>query len=85
MIVTVIGPGLIGGSMALALKGKGFADKVIGVETNEEHRQKALLLGLVDEVSELEPAVLAASLIILATPLWRKRCCRRYLTWLTGR
>ena len=31
MTVTIVGVGLIGGSMALALKEKGIAKKVIGV------------------------------------------------------
>ncbi|TNY02733.1 prephenate dehydrogenase, partial [Escherichia coli] len=30
MTVTIIGTGLIGGSMAIALKEKGFAQKIIG-------------------------------------------------------
>jgi prephenate dehydrogenase len=37
MIVTIIGTGLIGGSMALTLKEKGFASKVIGVDASEQH------------------------------------------------
>ena len=69
MTVTIIGIGLIGGSMALALKEKGFADKVIGVEANPEHRKQALELGLVDEVTDLTNAVIQADLIILATPI----------------
>jgi prephenate dehydrogenase len=69
MNVTIIGIGLIGGSMALALKGKGFADKVIGVDANAEHCEKALALGLVDEIMELKEAVLASDLVILATPI----------------
>jgi prephenate dehydrogenase len=69
MTISVIGIGLIGGSMALALKEKGFADKVIGVDANAEHCEKALALGLVDEIMELKEAVLASDLIILATPI----------------
>jgi prephenate dehydrogenase len=69
MTISVIGIGLIGGSMALALKEKGFADKVIGVDANADHCEKALALGLVDEIMELKEAVLASDLIILATPI----------------
>lgn len=67
--VTVVGIGLIGGSMALGLKEKGIAKKVIGVDANPEHRQKALELGLVDEVMELDEAVKISDIIILATPI----------------
>ena len=69
MRISIIGIGLIGGSMALALKEKGFADKVIGVDANKLHCEKALELGLVDEIKELKEAVLASDLIILATPI----------------
>jgi len=67
--VAIVGIGLIGGSMALALKDKGFASKVIGVEANETHRQKALQLGLVDEVWDLKEAVQQADIIVLAVPV----------------
>src|SRR5215207_4049501 len=69
MVVTVVGIGLIGGSMALALKEKGIATKVIGVDANPLHQQKALELGLVDEIAGLKKAVSKAQLIILATPV----------------
>jgi prephenate dehydrogenase len=69
MTVTVVGVGLIGGSFALAVKEKGIAEKVIGVEANKAHQQKALELGLVDEIKDLEDAVRASDLIVLATPV----------------
>jgi len=69
MTITIIGIGLIGGSMALTLKEKGFADKIIGVDVNAEHCQKALALGLVNEIRELKEAVLQSDLVILATPI----------------
>ena len=69
MTITIVGIGLIGGSMAITLKEKGFAQKVIGVDANPQHGAKALQLGLVDEVMELDQAVAAADLVILATPI----------------
>ena len=69
MTVTVVGIGLIGGSMAIALKEKGIATKLIGVDASTVHQQKALDLGLVDEVLELESAVKASDLIILSVPV----------------
>ena len=67
--VTIIGIGLIGGSMALSLKENGFAGKVIGVDNNAEHQQKALELRLVDEIKQLKEAVLESQVIILAIPV----------------
>ncbi len=69
MVVAIIGTGLIGGSMAIALKEKGFASKVIGVETNPEHQQQALDLGLVDEINELDQAIRRSDFIILSVPV----------------
>ena len=69
MRVTVVGIGLIGGSLALALRDKGIAKKLTGVESNTEHAAKALDLHLVDATEELEKAIDGADLIILAVPV----------------
>lgn len=69
MVVAIVGVGLIGGSMALALKEKGLAERVIGVDNNPAHQEKALALGLVDETADLAKAIDTADLIILATPV----------------
>lgn len=57
MIVTVIGTGLIGGSMALSLKEKGLAKKVIGVDANTGHLARAMELGIIDEYAALTHGV----------------------------
>jgi prephenate dehydrogenase len=69
MTVAIIGVGLIGGSMALALKESGFAQKVIGVDNNLAHAQKAVELKLVDEVSDLQTAVVISDAVIVAIPV----------------
>ena len=69
MIVTIIGTGLIGGSMALTLKEKGFATKVMGVDASEQHLTQALELGIIDEAHTLQNAVSQSDLIIIATPI----------------
>ena len=69
MIVTIIGTGLIGGSMALTLKEKGFATKVIGVDASEQHLSQALALGIIDEAHSLQNAVTQSDLIVIATPI----------------
>ncbi|MGK5085645.1 prephenate dehydrogenase [Bdellovibrionota bacterium FG-1] len=69
MKTTVIGLGLIGGSLALDLRSRGFASRVVGVDFNTAHRQKALELGLVDQVAPLDEAVCDADLVILAIPV----------------
>jgi len=69
MTITIIGIGLIGGSMALDLKNRGFAKKIIGVDSNLNHQNVALLSKIVDEIDSLESAVAKADLIIIATPI----------------
>jgi prephenate dehydrogenase len=69
MKIGIIGTGLIGGSMALALRHKKLATHLIGVDANETHAQEALQRKLVDEIMPLEDAVQAADMVILAIPV----------------
>lgn len=68
--VAIIGVGLLGGSLGMALKQKGLARRVIGVARRAQALQKALELGAVDEGGlDAIPAVSEAGLVILATPM----------------
>ena len=69
MRLTVIGIGLIGGSIAMTLKQKGFVDHVIGVDNNPLHQDQALQMGIVDEMMSLEEAIVSADLVVIATPV----------------
>ena len=69
MKVTVIGLGLIGGSFALALRAKGIATDIVGVESSPLHAAKALELGIVDRILPLAEAVEGAELIAIAVPV----------------
>jgi prephenate dehydrogenase len=69
MTVTIIGIGLIGGSMALTLKERKFAHTIIGVDANAQHAEKALELGIVDKILPWKEAVNQSDIIILATPI----------------
>jgi prephenate dehydrogenase len=69
MTVAVVGIGLIGGSLMIDLRKRGFADKIIGVDTNMHHQNIALLCGLVDENETLENAIEHSDLIVLSTPV----------------
>ncbi len=69
MNVCVVGIGLIGGSLALTLKSNGFADRVVGVDQNPDHLDKAVQLGLIDEGVSLMEGISQADVIILATPV----------------
>ena len=69
MKVSVVGLGLIGGSFALALRSKGIATELIGVESSPLHAAKALELGIVDSVLPLQQAIEGADLIAIAVPV----------------
>ncbi len=68
--VLIVGLGLIGGSIALELKRKKLAQKVIGISRSFENRREALRLKAVDEAhSEVGSFVNQADLVIIATPV----------------
>ena len=69
MKITLVGVGLIGGSIALKLKEKGVVSYVYGVDKNENHLEEAKNLGIIDEISTLENAIENSDLIILAIPV----------------
>ena len=65
----VIGLGLIGGSMAIDLKRKGFAQTVLGVDADPVNAAAAEKIGLVDRVVGLEECVDQSDVIIIAVPV----------------
>ncbi|MBD0256669.1 MAG: prephenate dehydrogenase [Cytophagales bacterium] len=69
MKITVVGVGLLGGSLALQAKEKGVVKRIIGVDANPENADKALELGIVDEIGTLEEAIPLTDLVVLATPV----------------
>ncbi|MGV8092423.1 MAG: prephenate dehydrogenase [Mangrovibacterium sp.] len=69
MNVTIIGLGLIGGSIAKDLRKAKFATHLTGVESSAQHAEDALQLKLVDEILPLEQAVKKTDLVILAIPV----------------
>ncbi len=69
MKIGIIGLGLIGGSMAIDLKRRGFAHEVLGVEADPVNAAAACQMGLVDEVTDLAGCVSGGDLVVLAVPV----------------
>ena len=69
MIVGIVGLGLIGGSMAIDLKRRGFAEKVLGVEADSLHASAARSIGLADETVSLEECVDRSDIIVVSVPV----------------
>jgi prephenate dehydrogenase len=69
MKATIIGTGLIGGSIAIDLRKAGIVSRLVGVELNKESAARAVEIGLVDEVLPLEQGVAGSDLVITAIPV----------------
>ena len=67
--VVILGLGLIGGSLARALRKSGFAKNFIGYGHREPSLKRGLELGVIDEYTlDLEQAIERADIIVIATP-----------------
>lgn len=67
--IGVIGLGLIGGSMAIDLKRRGFAAEVLGVDADPVNASAAEKMGLVDRVVSFDECVDGSDLVIVAVPV----------------
>ncbi|MFA7467701.1 MAG: prephenate dehydrogenase [Desulfotomaculaceae bacterium] len=65
----IIGLGLIGGSLGLALNERQLAKHIYGVDTNRENLEMALSAEAVHEAVDLREAVSDVELVILAVPV----------------
>jgi prephenate dehydrogenase len=70
----VIGVGLIGGSLALALRRAGAVEEIVGAGRDESHLRKAVELGVIDRFkSDAGRAVRGADVVVVAVPLGAMR------------
>lgn len=69
MKVGIIGLGLIGGSMAVDLKRRGFAEEVLGVDAEPVNASAAEKIGLVDRVVTYEECISHSDVVIIAVPV----------------
>lgn len=68
--VAIVGPGLIGGSIGMALRRRGLAGRVIGIGRRQISLDEALEVDAIDECTlDLADGVSEADLVILATPI----------------
>lgn len=69
MKTTIIGLGLIGGSIAIDLRKSGMVTELVGIDLNKEHAAKALELGLVDRIDTEGKSISTSDLIVMAIPV----------------
>jgi len=68
--VTIIGTGLIGGSLAGVIRAKKLADAVVGVGRDRDNLQAALKMGLIDRYThDAKKGVAGSDLVVLCCPV----------------
>jgi prephenate dehydrogenase len=68
--VALIGVGLIGGSLAMALRRAGAAASIVGVDRDAQAMERATALGVIDTAAESpSDAARGAELVIVAVPV----------------
>ena len=68
--LTIVGVGLIGGSLARALKAAGACREVVGYGRNPESLRKALELGVIDRYeTDMAAALAGADVVVLGVPV----------------
>lgn len=69
MTVGIVGLGLIGGSMAIDLRRRGFASEILGVEAEPVNASAALNIGIADEIVDLEQCIDRSDIVVLSVPV----------------
>ena len=72
-VVSIVGVGLIGASLGLALKGAGVVREVIGVGRSSANLDQAKKIGAIDRVADLAEAVQSSQWIVLCVPVAQMR------------
>lgn len=67
--ILIIGLGLIGGSLGLALQGSALVKRISGYDVQQEAVARAISMGAIDESPALSSAVYRADIIFLCTSL----------------
>jgi len=68
--ITILGPGLLGASLAMAVKERGLAARVVTWSRRPESRAKCLNQSWCDAVFDsLEKAVVGSDLVVICTPI----------------
>ncbi|MCR4559361.1 MAG: prephenate dehydrogenase [Bacteroidales bacterium] len=68
--ISIIGLGLLGGSLAIDLKNRKFTDHIKGFDKDPVHTSYAKQVGIIDEeASSIEDAILGSDIIIIAVPV----------------
>lgn len=71
--VGIVGVGLIGASLGLALKQAGAVSEIIGVGRSASNLDQAIKMGAIDRIASLEDAVNSSQWLVLCVPVAQMR------------
>ncbi len=78
--ITIIGPGLIGASLGLALKKNKVVNKINGIDTNKDNIKSAIKIKAIDyDLKKIDQKIAKSNLIILCTPVGKFKSIIRLL------
>ena len=78
--VSIVGVGLIGASLGLALKKAGVVTKVLGVGRSQENLDQAEKMGAIDGVVDLVQAAKQSDVIVFCVPVAQMRAAKQSVT-----
>src|SRR5262245_38249717 len=67
--IAIVGVGLIGGSIGLALRRRGLAERILGIDKQPSVLEQSVARGAIDEGSSSLQAAGAADLVVFCTPV----------------
>jgi cyclohexadieny/prephenate dehydrogenase len=68
--ITIIGPGLIGGSLGLALKSKKVCKRIVGIDVSQKNLNDALKINAIDESRKVvDDRIKKSEIIFVCTPV----------------
>jgi prephenate dehydrogenase len=82
--LTVVGVGLVGGSLAWAAKRRGVAREVVGVDIDPASSRRAVDQGVVDAMATTADGVRGADVVVLAVPVGRLEAVAREVASFTA-
>ncbi len=68
--ITIIGPGLIGGSIGMGLKKKKIVDKIVGIDISKKNLQDAIKKKIIDDSRQvIDERISKSEIIFVCTPV----------------
>ncbi len=68
--ITIIGPGLIGASLAIAIKSKKICKRIVGIDLSQKNLDDAINLNVIDEArKKIDGRIKSSSIIFICTPV----------------